>query len=124
MQAKEANDRTTNRLSYEDQLYIWCLLLQTNLVGKVKGRHKTEYIMLVPDGRAVAEINALSDTTITTKHLPSILKRFKHLDPPYSSFPPDRKAYKREWMQRRRWEQKWGARIDAIEQPKSVHTVP
>ena len=124
MRAKEANDRTTNRLSYEDQLYIWSLLLQANLVGKVKGKPRAEYIMLVPDERAVAEINALSDTPITTKHLPSILARFRHVDPPYSSFPTDRKAYKREWMQRKRSERKWGARMDAIGEPKCVHTVP
>ncbi len=111
-------------MSSEDQLYIWSLLLQTNLVGKIKGRPKTEYIMLVPDERAVAEINALSDTPITTKHLPSILARFRHVDPPYSSFPTDRKAYKREWMQRKRSERKWGARMDAIGEPKCVHTVP
>ena len=85
MQAKEADDRTTNRLSYEDQLYIWSLLLQANLVGKVKRRPRTEYILLVPDVQAVAQINALSDTPITIKHLPSIVRRFRHLEPPYSS---------------------------------------
>ncbi len=122
MQAKEADDRTTNRLSYEDQLYIWSLLLQANLVGKVKRRPRTEYILLVPDVQAVAQINALSDTPITIKHLPSIVRRFRHLEPPYSSSPPDRKAYKREWMQRKRYEQKWGAGVDAMGEPKTVHT--
>jgi len=44
------------------------------------------------------------DTPITVDHLPSILARFRHLDPPYSNFPPDdkRKSYKREWMRRKR----------------------
>ena len=51
-----------------------------------------KYALLVPEATAVAEINAISDTPITVKHLPSILARFRHLDPPYPSFPVARSA--------------------------------
>ncbi len=97
------------KLSYEDQLYVWCLLLRNNLAGKIAPAHpwdrrQTEYVLLVPDTIAVAEVNDVLDTPITVAHLPSILARFRHLDPPYSSVPPDdeRKVYKRDWMRRKR----------------------
>ena len=99
-----ADQHTTNRLTDEEQLYIWCLLLRHKLVGDVG----SEYALLVPEERAVAEVNAISDTPITVKHLPSILARFKHLAPPYASFPvarsasAARKAYRRDWMAKRR----------------------
>ena len=62
-----ADQHTTNRLTDEEQLYIWCLLLRHKLVGDVG----SEYALLVPEERAVAEVNAISDTPITVKHLPS-----------------------------------------------------
>ena len=65
---RKAHQHTTNRLSDEDQLYVWCLLLQQKLVGDIG----SEYALLVPEERAVAEVNAMSDTPITVKHLPSI----------------------------------------------------
>jgi hypothetical protein len=82
-------------LSYKDQLHIWCLLVRNNLAGKIAPAHPwdrrpTEYAILVPDSFAVAEVNAISDTPITVKHLSSILARFRHLDPPYSSFEPNK----------------------------------
>ena len=100
-------------MRYEDQLYVWCLLLRNKLAGKIApahpwGRRPTEYALLVPDSFAVAEVNAISDTPITVKHLPSILARFRHLDPPYPSFPvarsasAARKAYRRDWMAKHR----------------------
>jgi hypothetical protein len=96
-------------LSYEDQLHVWSLLVRNKLAGKIapahpKDRRPTEYALLVPKALAVAEVNAVLDAPITVAHLPSILARFRHLDPPYSSVPPDdeRKAYKRDWMRRKR----------------------
>ena len=115
------------QLSYEDQLSVWCLLLRNKLAGKIAPAHPrdgrpTEYALLVPDEQAVAEVNDVSDTPITVKHLPSILTRFKHLAPPDASFPSNRRrAYKREWMQRKRCGQKWEARATAMDAPKSVH---
>lgn len=83
------------RLSYEEQLAIWCLLLQNRLAGKLSpavttgpgARAPIVYDLLVPASFAVQELNALSDTPITVKHLPAILKQFRHLEPPYSSVP-------------------------------------
>lgn len=90
-----APDTTSSRLSYEDQLYIWCLLLKGRLAGKVSpavtsgegARAPVLYDLLVPASTAVQEVNAVSDTPITTAHLPAILKTFRHLEPPYSSVP-------------------------------------
>ena len=101
------------QLSYEDQLHVWRLLLRNKLAGKIAPAHPsdrrpTEYALLVPDSFAVAEVNAISDTPITVKHLPSILARFRHLDPPYPIFPvarsasAARKAYRRDWMAKHR----------------------
>ncbi len=99
----------SGHLSYKEQLHVWRLLLKNNLAGKIAPAHPwdrrpTEYALLVPHEVAVAEVNALLDTPITVDHLPSILARFRHLDPPYSSVPPDhhRKVYKREWMRKKR----------------------
>jgi hypothetical protein len=100
-------------MSYEDQLYVWSLLLRNKLAGKIAPAHPwdrrpTENALLVPDSFAVAAVNAISDTPITVKHLPPILARFKHLDPPYRSFPvarpasAARKAYRRDWMAKHR----------------------
>jgi hypothetical protein len=50
---RKAHQHTTNRLSDEDQLYVWCLLLQQKLVGDIG----SEYALLVPDDQAVAEVN-------------------------------------------------------------------
>ena len=114
-------------MRYEDQLYVWCLLLRNKLAGKIAPAHpsdrrRTEYALLVPDALAVAEVNAMLDTPITIKHLAAILRRFSRLAPPYASFPSNRRlAYKREWMQRRRCGQKWEARTAGIDPPKSVH---
>ena len=114
-------------MSYEDQLYVWSLLLGNKLAGKIAPAHPldrrpTEYAILVPDSFAVAEVNAISDTPITVKHLPSILARFKHLAPPYASFPSNRRrAYKREWMQRKRCGQKWKARTPTMDPPNFVY---
>ena len=114
-----ADQHTTNRLTDEEQLYIWCLLLRHRFVGDVG----SEYALLVPEERAVAEVNAVSDTPITIKHLAAILRRFSHLAPPYASFPSNRRrAYKREWMQRKRCGQKWEARTAGSDPPKSVHS--
>jgi hypothetical protein len=92
----------SGHLSYEEQLHVWCLLLKNKLAGKIAPAHPwdrrpTEYALLVPDKLAVAEVNAVSDIPITVDHLPSILARFRHLDPPYdderkSSEPADPKA--------------------------------
>ena len=114
-----ADQHTTNRLTDEEQLYIWCLLLRHKLVGDIG----SEYALLVPEERAVAEVNAVSDTPITIKHLAAILRRFSQLAPPYAAFPSNRRrAYKREWMQRKRCGQKWEARTTAMDAPKSVHS--
>jgi len=116
---RKAHQHTTNRLSDEDQLYVWCLLVQQKLVGDIG----SEYALLVPDDQAVAEVNGVSDTPITVKHLPSILSRFSHLAPPYAAIPSNRRrAYKRDWMQRKRCGQKWEARTAGIDPPKSVHS--
>jgi len=107
------NGEENMQLSYEDQLYIWCLLLRNKLAGKIapahaRDRRPTECAVLVPDALAVAEVNAVSDTPITVKHLSSILARFGHLDPPYSIFSiarsasAARKAYRRDWMAKHR----------------------
>jgi hypothetical protein len=116
------------QLSYEDQLRVWRLLLRNKLAGKTAPAHPwdrrpTEYAILVPDALAVAEVNAVSDTPITIKHLAAILRRFSHLAPPYASFPSNRRrAYKRDWMQRKRCGQKWEARTSDMGSPKSVHS--
>jgi len=87
------------QLSYEDQLHVWRLLLTNKLAGKIAPAHPwdrrpTEYALLVPDALAVGEVNAVSDIPpITVKHLPSILARFRHLDPPYSSFDDEAKEH-------------------------------
>ena len=75
-------------MRYEDQLYVWCLLLRNKLAGKIapahpRDRRPTEYALLVPDAYAVAEVNAMLDTPITVAHLPAIMAQFKHLDPPF-----------------------------------------
>ena len=115
------------QLSYEDQLHVWRLLLTNKLAGKIAPAHPwdrrpTEYALLVSDALAVAEVNAMSDTPITIKHLAAILRRFSHLAPPYASFPSNRRrAYKREWMQRKRCGQKWEARTPTMDPPNFVH---
>ena len=72
------------QLSYEDQLHVWRLLLTNKLAGKIAPAHPwdrrpTEYALLLSDALAVAEVNAMSDTPITIKHLAAILRRFSHL---------------------------------------------
>jgi len=104
-----SNAPRAGHLSYKEQLEVWHLLLKNNLAGKIapahpRDRRPTHYALLVPDTIAVAEINAVRDTPISVAHLPSILARFRHLDPPYSDATPgdERKSYKREWMRRKR----------------------
>lgn len=107
-------DDSIGRLTYEDQLSVWCLLLQNRLVGQLSppttagtgARAPIVYDLLVPASVAVQELNAVSDISITAKHLPAILKQFRHVDPPYSSFHPTlqkvpKKRGPKTWQQKR-----------------------
>jgi hypothetical protein len=104
-----SNAPRAGQLTYMEQLHVWHLLLKKKLAGKIAPAHpwdrrSTEYALLIPHTIAVAEINAVLDTPITVARLPSILARFRHLDPPYSDATPgdERRSYKREWMRRKR----------------------
>lgn len=86
------------RLTDEDQLYLWCLLLQNNLVGQISPgngkdrRSKVKYACLLPDSLIVNEINRVSDVEITGDMLRAIVRRFQGTKPPYDSsdLPPAR----------------------------------
>lgn len=97
-EAQSSRTKEGNRLSYEDQLYLWCLLLKNNIAGKVSpavrsgpgARAPVRYELLVDETNAAAMINSLSDLEpISPRQLRVIVKQFAHLDPPYPSFPPE-----------------------------------
>ena len=77
------------RLTNEEQLYIWCLALQSKIVGRVSGPSKpVHYALLVDRGLATDEINRVSDLDpITEDQLRTIVSRFESLEPPYRSRP-------------------------------------
>jgi hypothetical protein len=82
------------RLSYEDQLYVWCVLLQNNLAGRIapQSRHdrrtNTEYSILIPEHLCLQEFNHLSDIgPITINQLRATAKTFRYLKPPYAGVP-------------------------------------
>ena len=95
--------------SYEDQLYVWRLLLRDKLAGKIAPAHPKdnralEYALLIPEQMAVDEINAITDVEpITRKMLTAIVREFASKAPPYPSFAIDgRVVYMREPMRKRR----------------------
>ena len=76
-------------MRYEDQLYVWCLLLRNKLAGQIAPAHPKdnralEYALLVPEEMAVDEINAITDVEpITRKMLTAIVREITGKAPPY-----------------------------------------
>lgn len=90
------------RLSYEDQLYVWGVLIQNNLAGKIAPalkhdrRTKPEYAILIPEHLCLQAFNSVSDIgPITINQLKAAAKTFRFLEPPHPSFPPDSKHYQK-----------------------------
>ena len=86
-------------LSYEDQLYVWCLLLRNKLAGKIAPAHPKdnralEYALLIPEQMAVDEINATTDVSVTRRDLVAIVGEFADQAPPYPSTEPAPIKYK------------------------------
>ena len=110
-------------MSYEDQLYVWCMLLRNKLAGQIAPAHPKdnralEYALLVPEEMAVDEINAITDVEpITRKMLTAIVREFTGKAPPYASFATDgRVVYMRELMRKRRAVSKNGT-LEATTRP-------
>lgn len=82
----------SSRLSYEDQLYIFCLLLQSRLVGQLspwseRDPKKPHYELLVDRGLAADLLNDVSDTPVTADQLKAVVSRFQGKEPLFSSIP-------------------------------------
>ena len=86
-------------MRYEDQLYVWCLLLRNKLAGKIAPAHPKdnralEYALLIPEQMAVDEINATTDVSVTRRDLVAIVGEFADQAPPYPSTEPAPIKYK------------------------------
>jgi hypothetical protein len=97
--AHDTKTTPRRRLSDEEQLYVWCLLLQNNLVGQTnipgyreRKKYKPHYERLLPDSLILQEVNRKSDVEVSLDMLKAICKRFQGTRPPYDSFnlPPVR----------------------------------
>ena len=97
--AHDTKNAPRRRLSDEEQLYVWCVLLQNNLVGQTnvpgyreRKTFKRQYERLLPDSLILQEVNRKSDVEVSLDMLKAICKRFQGTRPPYdsSNLPPVR----------------------------------